>query len=106
MPRAKSICSIATDTGRCLRTNPCPTHKRPAWAGSKRNLNRPADWRKRRSLVIRRDGFKCVRCGSSGPLEVDHILSIAKGGSWEPTNLQTLCSECHRVKTIGDSRRT
>ena len=105
MPRAKSICSVATDTGRCLKTKPCPDHARKAWEGSYRNIRRPSNWRRTRELVIRRDGFQCVKCLSLGPLEVDHIIPVAKGGSWEPSNLQTLCSECHRLKTIADSRR-
>lgn len=102
MPRARSVCSVE----KCLKTNPCPTHKREPWRGSRRNINRPSDWRKTRAFIIRRDGFTCVKCGSLGPLEVDHIFPVAKGGSWEPNNLQTLCKECHASKTIGDSRRT
>ena len=102
MPRAKAICSV----DRCLQTIPCPEHARPAWAGSRRNLSRPSDWRRTRGYVIRRDGFRCVLCGAVGPLEVDHILSVARGGSWEPSNLQTLCKACHQAKTVGESRQT
>jgi 5-methylcytosine-specific restriction endonuclease McrA len=33
-------------------------------------------------------------------LEVDHIQRVADGGHpFDPANLQTLCSECHRAKT-------
>lgn len=105
MPRAKSICSVETGTGRCLKTKPCPNHSRRPWsATSARNRKKPYDWKKRRDAVVRRDGFRCVICGSYGPLEVDHIIPVAKGGSWEPTNLQTLCSDCHRRKTLDDNR--
>jgi 5-methylcytosine-specific restriction protein A len=102
MPRAKAICSVATDTGRCLNTKPCVTHGRKAWSDSARNRRRPGNWKRIRGIVIRRDGFACVKCGSLGPLEVDHILPVAKGGSWEPTNLQTLCSPCHKEKTLAE----
>lgn len=102
MPRASSICSVE----KCLNVIPCPTHKRKPFQGSARNINRPKDWRKRRSLILRRDGFACVLCGSSGPLEVDHILSVARGGSWELANLQALCAVCHKAKTIAENRQT
>lgn len=105
MPRAKSICSVETDGTKCLRTKPCPVHSRKPWQASFRNVNRPSNWRKVRNLALRRDGFACVKCGSSGPLEVDHIRPVAQGGSWELSNLQTLCSECHRLKTIEDNKR-
>jgi len=104
LPRAKSICSVVTGTSKCLNANPCPTHKRKPWQGSARNIRRPSNWRRIRDSVIRRDGFKCVQCGANGPLEVDHILSVAKGGSWEPTNLQTLCRDCHSIKSANDRR--
>ena len=56
-----------------------------------------------RYRVLKRDGFKCVRCGRSPEedgvkLEVDHIIPIAKGGKTEESNLQTLCRDCNRGK--------
>jgi 5-methylcytosine-specific restriction protein A len=38
-------------------------------------------------------------CGARSGLEVDHIIPVAKGGSWEPENLWTLCKTCHTAKT-------
>jgi 5-methylcytosine-specific restriction protein A len=38
-------------------------------------------------------------CGARSDLEVDHIIPVAKGGSWEMENLWTLDSECHKAKT-------
>jgi transcriptional regulator with XRE-family HTH domain len=52
----------------------------------------------RRYAVLKRDGFQCVACGASGrdaQLEVDHIDSVATGGSNEMDNLQTLCHRCN-----------
>lgn len=52
--------------------------------------------------VLRRDGFRCVLCGSAGSdgvkLEVDHIVPVARGGRTELSNLRTLCDRCNRGK--------
>ncbi len=52
--------------------------------------------------VLRRDGFRCVLCGSSAndgvKLEVDHIFPVSKGGKTELSNLRTLCDRCNRGK--------
>ena len=52
-----------------------------------------------RDIVLRRDGYKCVRCGSSKDLEIDHIESKGKGlRSDGVDNLWTLCRACHVKK--------
>ncbi|WP_443047786.1 HNH endonuclease [Streptomyces sp. H39-S7] len=54
--------------------------------------------------MLARDHFACVQCGTRTELEVDHIVSVAKGGSWELDNLQTLCRPHHRRKTYHEDR--
>jgi 5-methylcytosine-specific restriction endonuclease McrA len=51
--------------------------------------------------VIARDGGRCVHCGSTLRLEVDHILAVAKGGTTVKENLQTLCRLCNASKGAG-----
>lgn len=53
--------------------------------------------RKRRALV-RDYGEKCLRCGSSKELTLDHIMPQSAGGSGALTNLQLLCPTCNRRK--------
>lgn len=53
-----------------------------------------------RNAVFKRDGYRCVRCGASKDdsnvrLEIDHIVPVAKGGTNDIDNLQTLCHECN-----------
>lgn len=51
-----------------------------------------------RFKIYKRDGNRCLKCGRSDNLEIDHIIPIAKGGKSTPNNLQTLCKECNLKK--------
>lgn len=61
----------------------------------------PPDWNKRRRLIYRRDNYQCQKCGRQGgphgdaELHCHHIRPKSKGGSHHPSNLQTLCWQCH-----------
>ena len=46
-------------------------------------------------------GYRCKRCRRRLPLdilEVDHIRPLAKGGGFNPANLQLLCPPCNKKK--------
>lgn len=49
--------------------------------------------------VLRRDGFRCVKCGRGREdgvkLHVDHIKPVSRGGKSVMDNLQTLCEDCN-----------
>jgi len=61
-------------------------------------------WPALRLQALRRDGFQCVQCGARQRLEVDHIRPVrdAPELAFELSNLQTLCSSCHTLKTRED----
>ena len=63
------------------------------------NRNRGSSWQKLRAQVIARDGRRCVQCGNTETLTVDHIVELQHGGSDTPANLQTLCRKCHKTKS-------
>jgi 5-methylcytosine-specific restriction endonuclease McrA len=52
-----------------------------------------------------RDRYTCQICHGrrrARQLDVDHIVEIAAGGAaLEYSNLQTVCRDCHRAKTLG-----
>jgi hypothetical protein len=58
-----------------------------------------------RFLVMKRDNFKCCKCGASPAkdpsveLHIDHIKPWSKGGETVIDNLQTLCSKCNLGKS-------
>lgn len=57
---------------------------------------------KLRHAVFQRDNYRCVECGATNKettLEIDHIIPVAKGGTNDISNLQTLCKECNRAKS-------
>jgi hypothetical protein len=57
-----------------------------------------ADWHIVRSIVMERDGYACIYCGSDKQLEADHILPLSRGGSNAFVNLATACRSCNLSK--------
>jgi 5-methylcytosine-specific restriction endonuclease McrA len=55
--------------------------------------------------LLKRDNYRCVRCGKnpaadhSVTLEVDHKVPAAKGGTNDLSNLRTLCYACNHGKS-------
>lgn len=62
-----------------------------------RSLRKPPTLRERIE-VHRRDGYRCVRCGSTEDLHVDHVIPVSKGGTNNLDNLQLLCRDCNLRK--------
>jgi 5-methylcytosine-specific restriction endonuclease McrA len=68
----------------------------------KRNRRNTKLFKYNRTLVLQRDGYQCVECGSDELLEVHHKVKRSKGGSDEMNNLITLCLSCHTKKHKGE----
>lgn len=48
--------------------------------------------------VLNRYGNKCLKCGSTDRIEMDHVVPIALGGINEISNVQPLCRICNARK--------
>lgn len=59
----------------------------------------------RRESVIEGQGGVCKRsyCGATA-VEVDHILPLWAGGSNANDNLEGLCADCHKQKTVAETK--
>lgn len=63
----------------------------------------PSDWDSRRKQVYKRDNYTCQNCGRQGgprgsvELHAHHVVPKSKGGTHNPSNLITVCSNCHNA---------
>jgi hypothetical protein len=60
-----------------------------------------------RFRVLRRDRFTCRYCGAHPPfveLVLDHVQSVADGGSTDEQNLTTSCADCNAGKGAASLR--
>lgn len=59
-----------------------------------------------RSLTLQRDHYTCRMCLEPYPeykLESDHTTPLSSGGEDNLDNTQTLCIDCHRLKTNSEN---
>lgn len=67
-------------------------------------------WRKLRASILERDDYLCLLCKANGHVteatDVDHIIPREQGGTDDPTNLQSLCSPCHKEKTAKEDSKS
>ena len=77
----------------------CKNYQRPTVIRLLRYISLP--YRKvslSRFNIYRRDGYKCVYCGSDKDLTLDHMIPKSKGGGNTWKNLVTCCGKCNRLK--------
>lgn len=58
-----------------------------------------------RREALERDEKRCVSCGETDNLQVDHVTAVAEEGNGSLENLQTLCGGCHLQKTLQEDNR-
>lgn len=50
------------------------------------------------AALCERYGQRCAYCGSAGPLQVDHRVPLARGGTHDMTNILPACQSCNLKK--------
>jgi len=96
-------CGLVTTGG------PCDNHKKKhGWVSDSERGNRHdrgygTKWDKLRKKILRRDNYLCQPCYKENKLtsasSVDHITPKAHGGTDDRSNLQSICTHCHKLKT-------
>lgn len=85
------------------KINPIPAPLRKArtlFRQRFRHLDRPGDdltfeqWQ----VVLEAHGHKCAYCGSGGPLTVDHVTPLSRGGLHTVSNVVPACKPCNSSK--------
>jgi len=71
------------------------------------NYQNQKEWLQKRSDILRRDKFTCLKCGKKNSLHVHHILSRTNYPefTFENENLITLCEDCHKKIHSNDKWR-
>lgn len=66
-------------------------------------LKRP-EWKEKRQIIIKRDGYKCKLCSATKNLQVHHKKYIENRMPWHYANkhLVTLCATCHKSEHVLD----
>ena len=96
-----------TKQGRCDQHQPEPWTTSKGRTASQRGYG--YQWTKTRAQALKRDAYLCQVCLKDGiytqATEVDHIRNKASGGDDSLSNLQSICSTCHKEKTQGERKR-
>lgn len=56
----------------------------------------------RKAKQHKANNVQCVKCGAIANLEADHIVPLHRGGTNDSCNLQSLCRQCHAIKTAAE----
>lgn len=66
-------------------------------------------WMQIRASILS-DNPLCVICKAKGIIkqatQVDHIQALTNEGTDDTNNLQSICTECHKIKTAQDLGQT
>lgn len=99
-PRPRHICKTCASTWGRMYRRVRPTHTRMAVQnhrarvrGDDREIT-PDEW----SAVLNYFDGKCLACGTSENVEMDHIEPISHGGAHSLENVQPLCRACNSRK--------
>lgn len=70
-------------------------------------VERVRGWKlqKIRERILLHDNYTCRECGRVGTdLEIDHITPLHLGGAESDENRQSLCVDCHKIKSAEEEK--
>jgi hypothetical protein len=95
----KALIATSERADRERPSDPKGSPNRPPLSSTSMRSGRATLSVRKRFFVLKRDLYRCRLCKATGvPLEVDHIVPAARGGSDALDNLQALCFPCNRGK--------
>ena len=102
-PPGRAICSICE----AQKAKGSERFRRDEKRKANRKINAFYDsweWKKVRYEAIKRYGRRCMCCGATSQIVVDHIKPVRRHPelSLDLSNLQILCDECNRGKSYHD----
>jgi len=68
--------------------------RRKAFAAELPATLTPIEWKE----IQVEHGHKCAYCGSSRPLEQDHVIPLSRGGPYTKSNIVPACKPCNASK--------
>jgi hypothetical protein len=103
------IIRYAIDGGRFIQVVNFLKHQTPHYKESPSVIPAPPGWQDseyvvgalpetKRQEILDRDGGRCLECGATEDLTIDHIVPRSKGGTHDDDNLRTLCRRCNSAK--------
>jgi len=98
---AEKLLPKVTHPGPCVQIGSRGFTSIPSLDDLPRTLFRQAPTPKLRMAILKRDGYRCRRCGRRPEnnvdiqLDVHHIRPVGKRGATHEDNLITLCDTCH-----------
>jgi 5-methylcytosine-specific restriction protein A len=106
-PCSKAGCSTLARARFCSRQ--AREHSTASRAKSRTVKRSITAWRKLRDQQHAKEPL-CRECLSRGEVrsavEVDHIIPLSRGGAeLDEDNIQSLCAECHRAKTMREAAK-
>lgn len=71
-----------------------------AWQEDYRARRRDGDGVSSREweAILDQAGYRCLACGATEPLTMDHVRPLSRGGRHTPSNVQVLCKPCNSKK--------
>jgi 5-methylcytosine-specific restriction endonuclease McrA len=68
----------------------------------------PNNLLRRKNFVLKRDNYKCNRCGKAVKLDTSMLLlikDIEQGGTYHFENLSILCNDCNKINHAQEAER-